>query len=107
MAKKERSSLFIVLFIIALLVFVFVFPRILISQLGSGNPWTSYLYQYGFGAIVFLIGINLIIRSGACQLSRVRDKYWFKWIIFGFFVFAITHLVWILLAIHIPVKGVL
>ena len=102
--KKKNSSLKVII-ILAILVFIFVFPRILISTLGAGSPWTSYLYQYGLGAVTFLIGINLILKSGSCQLDRKRDRFWFKWIITGFFLFAIVHLVWILLALYIPVKG--
>jgi len=102
---EKKKSIPIVLVAFLVLVFVFVFPRLLISILGAGSPWTSYLYQYGLGAITFLIGINLIRRSGSCQLGRGSDSLWFRWIIIGFFIFAIVHLVWILLALSIPVKG--
>ena len=105
MVKEEKKGLPVALIIVILLVVVYAFPRLLISQLGPSDPWTSYLYQYGFGAIVFVIGINLILKSGSCNLKRQNDRFWFKWIIAGFFFFAILHLVWILLAINIPVKG--
>jgi membrane protease YdiL (CAAX protease family) len=102
---KKKNSIPVWIIVILLLVFIFVFPRILISTMGAGSPWTSYLYQYGLGAITFLIGINLIKKSGSCQPGRGRDSLWFRWIIIGFFLFAIVHLVWIILALSIPVKG--
>ncbi len=40
---KKKKSIPTFLVVIAVLVFVFVFPRILISALGAGDPWTSYL----------------------------------------------------------------
>lgn len=102
---KKKSSLPIILFIAIVLVFIYVFPRILISTLGTSDPWTCYLYQYGFGAVTFAIGIFLILKTGSCKLGRGQDSFWFKWIIVGFFLFAIAHAVWILLALYIPVKG--
>ncbi|MDP8268766.1 MAG: hypothetical protein P9L97_08570 [Candidatus Tenebribacter davisii] len=102
---QQKSKLPLILFIIAVLVFIYVFPRILLSLWGPSDPWTCYLYQYGFGAITFGIGIFLILKSGSCKLGRGNDTHWFKWIILGFFLFAITHAVWILLSLYIPVKG--
>ena len=102
---KKKKNIPIPIIMIVILVFVFVFPRFLINVLGPGNPWTSYLYQYSFGTIVFLIGITLIRRTKSCILERGSDKFWFKWLIFGYFFFAILHAVWILLAVSIPVKG--
>ena len=103
--SKKKSGVPIPIIVIAILIFVFIFPRILITILGPGNPWTCYLYQYGFGAVTFIIGISLILRSGSCKLGRGHDTTWFKWLIAGFFVFAIVHAIWILLAVYIPVKG--
>ena len=102
---EKRKGLPVWITAILVLVFVFVFPRLLIHYIGAGSPWTSYLYQYGLGAVTFIIGINLIRKSGSCQPGRGRDSLWFRWIIIGFFLFAIVHLVWIILAISIPVKG--
>lgn len=103
--SKNKSGIPIPIIVIAILIFTFVFPRILIAILGPGDPWTSYLYQYGFGAITFIIGITLIRKTGSCVLGRGHDTLWFKWIIAGFFFFAIVHAVWILLALYMPVKG--
>jgi len=104
-AVKKKSSLPLIIFMIAVLIFIYIFPRILISAWGPSDPWTCYLYQYGFGALTFAIGIFLILKTGSCKLGRGNDTFWFKWIIVGFFLFAITHAVWILLALYMPVKG--
>lgn len=101
--KKKSFPTFLVA--IAVLVFVFAFPRLLIVLLGPGSPWTSYLYQYGLGSVTFIIGINLIKRTGAYKKGRGHDDFWFKWLMVGFFLFAVIHAVWILLALSIPVKG--
>jgi len=103
--KKKSNGLLVYTIIRDVLIFTYFFPRVLIAALGASDPWTSYLYQYGFGAITFGIGIFLILKTGSCKLGRGNDTFWFKWIIVGFFLFAITHLVWILLALYIPVKG--
>ena len=87
------------------LAFSFYFPRVLSSTLGPGNPWTSYLYLYGFGFFYTGSGILLALKSGACNLSRPRDRYWFKVVTGGFFYFASIHAVWIYLAISIPYAG--
>jgi membrane protease YdiL (CAAX protease family) len=104
MTAQKNKGLIPILSILVL-AFVFVFPRILIAGLGAENPWTSYLYQYGFGLIVFTIGIVLILKTGSCVLGRGNDAHWFRWLIGGFIFFAVLHAVWIILALSIPVKG--
>lgn len=91
--------------IAALLAVVFTYPRLIVSWLGEDNPWTSYLYLYGLGLIVFVIGITLILRTGACQLGRGRDSGWFKVLIGGYIFFATLHAVWIIAAQQIPFLG--
>ncbi|MCB0377238.1 MAG: hypothetical protein KDD33_01980 [Bdellovibrionales bacterium] len=91
----------------AFLVFAFYFPRYLIQTLGADNPWTSYLYLYGFGFFYTGSGVLLILKTGACNLSRPLHRKWFALIVGGFFYFAIAHALWIYLAISIPYKGAL
>ncbi len=90
---------------LAFLAFIYGFPRLIIAWLGEESPWTSYLYQYGFGLVVFLIGIRLIINTGACRPGRGRDTFWFRILLAGFVLYAVTHAIWIILALRIPVKG--
>ena len=88
-----------------LLVFIYTFPRLIIGWLGEANPWTSYLYQYGFGLVFFLMGIYLILKSGACQPGRGRDSFWLGVLFAGFVVFAGVHALWILAALRMPYLG--
>jgi len=87
------------------LVFVYYFPRFLITNLGEANPWTSYLYLYGFGGYFFIIGLLLIIKTGSCKLGRAHDTKWFTILCSGFLALMSLHAVWIYLALSIPVKS--
>ena len=63
--------------------------------------WWPYLYQYGIGAVIFLIGLYLIIRHRACVLSRKQDRFWFGVLLAGFAWYAGWHLLWYLAAIYV------
>ena len=89
-----------------LLVFIYAYPRIIIAWLGEANPWTSYLYLYGFGAGFFMMGVFIILRTGACRLDRGHDKVWFWILLLGFFFFATVHALWIVAALNLPYAGV-
>lgn len=102
--SKENKVLIAVLFPV-ILAFVFFYPRLLIEWLGESNPWTSYLYQYTFGAVFFAIGILLILKTKACVPGRGRDSLWLKILIAGFIFFASLHGIWVALSLYIPVKG--
>ncbi|MEX0325662.1 MAG: hypothetical protein AB3N33_06200 [Puniceicoccaceae bacterium] len=89
-----------------LLIYIYAYPRLIISWLGTDNPWTSYLYLYGFGAGFFMMGIFIILRTGACQLDRGHDKIWFWVLMLGFIFFAVVHALWIVASLNIPYLGV-
>lgn len=103
--SKIKSSILIPFLIIFSLVYIYFFPRYLIENLGEGNPWTSYLYLYGFGGYFFLIGLMLITKTGACQFGRGQDTKWFVILCSGFVALMSLHAVWIYLALSIPVKS--
>lgn len=63
--------------------------------------WWPYLYQYGVGLVVFLIGLWLILKYRACDLSRRNDRFWFGVLIFGFLWYAGIHLAWYLAALYV------
>lgn len=90
---------------VAVLAATWALPRVLLGTLGMENPWTSYFYLYGFGGMLFLVGIYLILRTRACQLGRGHDTFWFKVLIFGYCFYAFMHAAWTLLALYVPVKG--
>lgn len=90
---------------IFVLAFIHYFPKYIIAVLGEANPWTSYLYMYGLGFIVFVTGIWVVLGNGALRFGRGYDSYWFKVLLGGFIFFATVHFIWILLALNIPYLG--
>ena len=104
-APSPRSLAIGSTLVAVLLAFIFIYPRIIIAWLGEASPWTSYLYQYGFGLVFFLIGIYIILRSGACQPGRGRDSFWLKILFAGFVFFASVHALWIVAALNMPYLG--
>ena len=102
-AKSRLPAVMITIPVV--LAFIYFYPRLLIDKFGEANPWTSYLYQYGFGLIVFLIGIYVIRRSGSCRPGRGYDRLWFGVLIGGFLFFAIGHALWIVAAQQAPYLG--
>ena len=102
---KTKSVVVALIVGLAILAFVFYYPRFLIDRLGESNPWTSYLYQYGFGLVFFVVGLCVILGSGACKLGRGRDTFWFGVLLAGFVGFATLHAVWIVAAQQVPYLG--
>lgn len=100
-AIKKRVTL--TLFIIP--VFTYIYPRTIVHFLGIENPWTNYLYHYGFGAVFFVLGIWIIRANRSCVPRRGRDGFWYKFLIFGFFAFLFGHALWIYLALNVPYLG--
>ena len=90
---------------VILLLFIYFYPRLIISWLGVDNPWTSYLYLYGFGGGFFMMGIFIILRTGSCQLGRGHDSLWFWILLLGFLFFATVHALWIVASLNIPYLG--
>ena len=91
--------------IVCVLAFVFVFPRLLLSRWGPNDPWLNYFYQYGFGLIVFVIGLWVVLGSGSLKPGRGRESRWLKILVAGFVVYASVHALWIVLAVGLPFKG--
>ncbi len=102
---RPRFSLLLAIAIPAILAMVYFYPRFLVERLGEANPWTSYLYQYGFGLVFFLVGILMILKTRACQFGRGRDSFWFAVLVAGFLFFSIGHAVWIHYALNAPYLG--
>ena len=89
----------------AVIAFVYAWPRFILSNFDKSSPWASYLYQYGLGLVVFLIGLWVIRSSGACIPTRGRDGFWYKFLLSGFCFFAAVHALWIILAQSMPHYG--
>ena len=102
---KRKPNLLVPALIVFSLVFIYFYPRIIISNLGESNPWTSYLYLYGFGGYFFMLGLLLITKTGSCKFGRGQDSKWFAILCSGFLFLMTMHAVWIYLALSIPFKG--
>jgi len=103
--SKIKSSILIPVLILFSLLFTYFYPRFLIAELGESNPWTSYLYLYGFGSLFFGVGLLLITKSGACVFGRGQDSKWFTVLCTGFVFLMSLHAIWIYLALSIPVNS--
>ena len=63
------------------------------------NTWLSFIYLYGVGGIAFVLGMLLILRTKALEVSFERHKKWLWVLIYGFLFYAGLHATFILLAI--------
>ena len=45
--------------------------------------WLPYLYLYGVGGGIFLIGMFIILRSRSLKVERIRHRKWHHILIFG------------------------
>lgn len=91
--------------IISILFFIFFYSRFITENFDHANPWTSYLYQYGFGVLVFVLGMYIIIKNKALKFGRWYDSVWFSVLIGGFVFYALFHAIWILVSIYLPYYG--
>ncbi|HNQ22031.1 MAG TPA: hypothetical protein PKK06_02950 [Phycisphaerae bacterium] len=69
--------------------------------MGIPEYWWPYLYQYGVGGVVFVIGLALILGYRSCNLSRREDRFWLGVLVFGFAWYAGIHLLWYLAALYV------
>ena len=63
------------------------------------NTWLPFIYLYGGGGIAFVLGMLLILRTKALEVSFERHKKWLWVLIYGFLFYAGLHATFILLAI--------
>ena len=52
-------------------------------MLDFSRTWLPYLYLYGVGGGIFLIGMFIILRSRSLKLERTRHRVWYHILIFG------------------------
>tara|TARA_B100001996_G_scaffold336841_1_gene288349 strand:- start:122 stop:334 length:213 start_codon:yes stop_codon:yes gene_type:complete len=64
------------------------------------NTWLPFIYLYGVGGIAFLIGMFLILKTNALNLTRISHKKWLAVLIFGFIYYAGIHGSLILMALR-------
>ena len=64
------------------------------------HTWLPLLYLYGVGGLFFWIGMILIRKSKAIDLSKKRHRFWYKVLIFGFFYFVTFHVLTTIVALY-------
>ena len=52
-------------------------------MLDFSRTWLPYLYLYGVGGGIFLIGMYIILRSRSLKPERIRHREWYHILIFG------------------------
>lgn len=104
-AGKVGMHRYVMLTAAVILVVVYALPRVLVATFGVDSPWTSYFYKYGFGAIFFFVGVFIVLKGGACNLKRGHDRFWFRFLILGFFWYLAMHGLWIVASLTIPFLG--
>lgn len=55
------------------------------------HSWLPYLYQYGLGAIIFVVGLIITLKSGSFELRRKGHRRWMGILILGFIWYAAVH----------------
>lgn len=55
----------------------------MVEMLDFSRTWLPYLYLYGVGGSIFLIGMFIILRSRSLKLERIRHREWYHILIFG------------------------
>lgn len=63
--------------------------------------WWPLLYQYGVGGLIFVLGLIIILRSGACRLDRPQDRRWLAVLLAGFIWYVLIHTGWYWLALNV------
>ena len=53
--------------------------------------WLPFLYLYGVGGFIFLVGMYIIGKSRSLKIERKRHKKWFYVLIFGFIYYVGIH----------------
>jgi hypothetical protein len=60
-------------------------------MLDFSRIWVPYIYLYGVGGGIFLIGMFIILRSRSLKLERIKHKAWYKILIFGLLYYMGIH----------------
>ncbi len=69
-------------------------------MLDFAQTWLPYIYLYGAGGLAFVVGMVLILRTGALNPERRRHSRWLRVLLFGFVFYAGLHAAFILLALR-------
>lgn len=84
------------------LIFIYSLPRYLTYAFSPENPWTSFLYTYSLGGLIFFVGIYIILKFQACNFKISSDRKWFYSMFLGFIYLMSLHAFWIYFSIQNP-----
>ncbi len=55
------------------------------------HAWLPFIYLYGLGGILFLLGILITRRANALDLSRPKHRMWMVILVFGYIWYFSIH----------------
>jgi len=65
------------------------------------HAWIPYIYLYGVGGLLFLIGVVVTIKSGSLDIKRPSHRVWLQVLFFGLLWFMVMHALWNLAALEV------
>ncbi len=64
------------------------------------HTWLPYLYQYGLGGVIFIIGIVMTLKATSFRpKTNPKHKKWLSILILGYVWYLVMHGAWILAAL--------
>ena len=60
-------------------------------MLDFSRTWLPYIYLYGAGGVIFIIGMIIILRARSLKQERVRHNSWMHILIFGLLYYMGIH----------------
>jgi len=60
------------------------------------HTWLPFIYLYGFGGVLFILGVIITLKAGSFNLKRKAHKKWMWVLLFGFVWYMMMHalLIW-------------
>jgi hypothetical protein len=55
------------------------------------HSWLPYLYQYGLGALIFIVGMWITLKSGSFDPAHPRHRKWLVVLVVGFVWYMVLH----------------
>jgi hypothetical protein len=55
------------------------------------HSWLPYIYQYGLGGLIFIIGLWITLKSGSFSPAHPRHRKWLVVLILGFIWYLVLH----------------
>ena len=55
------------------------------------HSWLPYIYQYGLGAVIFVVGLVITLKTGSFDIKRKVHRRWLGVLLFGFVWYATLH----------------